>query len=317
MNPLPRKASARHEKIKAMGKLSLYFQLARPFTLLAPLIGFLSAGWVAWLARGLGDLSVREGLSAILLGGLAAAFLNAASNAINQIFDLDIDRINKPDRPLPAGKISLGEAWVFTLVCYVFTFLLAACVNTWFLFIVLVTTVITYAYSGPPFRTKRFGILANVTIAIPRGCLLVVAGWCSIASPVDREPWLLGLVMGLYILGAATTKDFSDMEGDRKYGCMTLPIRYGVRTSAWMISPFFILPFLLLVFFAGTGWLSAEGRWLGLLGILLAIWGTYIAYLILRKPDELTLEANHVSWKHMYLLMLTAQIGMGVAYALS
>ncbi len=300
-----------------MGKSGFYFQLARPFTLLAPLIGFLSAGWVAWLARGLGNLTLGQGICAVLLGGLAAAFLNAASNAINQIFDLEIDRINKPDRPLPSGTINLREAWIFTLVCYVLTFLLAALVNRWFFIIVLFTSLITYAYSGPPFRTKRFGVLANVTIAIPRGCLLVVAGWSSIANPMDREPWLLGLVMGLYILGAATTKDFSDMEGDRKYGCMTLPIRYGVRASAWMISPFFILPFILLAFFAGTGWLSADGRWIGLLGVLLAVWGAYIAYLILRKPDELTLEANHVSWKHMYLLMLAAQVGMGVAYALS
>lgn len=298
-------------------KVKAYVELARPFTLLAPSVGFLSGGVVAWMARRPEGLSGAAATLEVLLGALAAACLNAASNAINQIYDLEIDRINKPDRPLPSGTINLREAWIFTLVCYVLTFLLAALVNRWFFIIVLFTSLITYAYSGPPFRTKRFGILANVTIAIPRGCLLVVAGWSSIANPMDREPWLLGLVMGLYILGAATTKDFSDMEGDRKYGCMTLPIRYGVRASAWMISPFFILPFILLAFFAGTGWLSADGRWIGLLGVLLAVWGAYIAYLILRKPDELTLEANHVSWKHMYLLMLAAQVGMGVAYALS
>ena len=45
-----------------------------------------------------------------------AAVLNAASNAINQIYDLEIDRINKPQRPLPSGRLTMREAWIFTLV---------------------------------------------------------------------------------------------------------------------------------------------------------------------------------------------------------
>ncbi len=188
--------------------------------------------------------------------------------------------------------------------------------NLDFLGIVAVTTFITYAYSGPPFRTKRFGILANVTIAIPRGCLLVVAGWSAVASPADPEPWLLGMVMGLYILGAATTKDFSDMEGDRQYGCITLPIRYGIRASAWMIAPFFVLPFLILAALAGAGQLSGHPLFLIGLGLALSVWGAFIAYLILRRPEDLAVEANHVSWKHMYLLMLVAQVGMAIAYLL-
>ena len=259
---------------------------------------------------------VWQTLLSILLGALAAASLNAASNAINQIYDLEIDRINKPARPLPSGRLSLKQAWNFTLICYALTFFLAFLVNMAFVVIVLLTTLITYAYSGPPFRTKRFGVLANFTIAIPRGCLLVVAGWSAVASPLDLEPWLVGLVMGLYILGAATTKDFSDMEGDRRYGCMTLPIRYGIRASAWMISPFFIIPFLLLAALAWGGTLSANRTLLTSLAVLLSVWGAYIAYLILRRPDELATEANHVSWKHMYLLMLVAQIGIAAAYVL-
>ncbi|NUN95731.1 MAG: UbiA family prenyltransferase [Candidatus Omnitrophica bacterium] len=297
-------------------KVKAYVELARPFTLLAPSVGFLSGGVVAWMARRPEGLSGAAATLEVLLGALAAACLNAASNAINQIYDLEIDRINKPKRPLPSGALSLGEAWVFTVVAYVFTFALAALVNLDFLGIVAVTTFITYAYSGPPFRTKRFGILANVTIAIPRGCLLVVAGWSAVASPADLEPWLLGTVMGLYILGAATTKDFSDMEGDQKYGCITLPIRYGIRASAWMIAPFFVLPFLVLAALAGMGCLSGNPLFLIGLGLALSAWGAFIAYLILRRPEDLAVEANHVSWKHMYLLMLVAQMGMAIAYLL-
>ena len=60
------------------------------------------------------------------------------------------------------------------------------------------------------------------------------------------EPWYIGAIFGLFLLGASTTKDFADMEGDRRGGCRTLPIIYGVKRAAWMISPSFVLPFLLI-----------------------------------------------------------------------
>jgi len=49
----------------------------------------------------------------LLLGVLAAGLLNAAANGLNQICDLENDRINKPSRTLPSGPLTLGEAWTF------------------------------------------------------------------------------------------------------------------------------------------------------------------------------------------------------------
>jgi 4-hydroxybenzoate polyprenyltransferase len=87
---------------------------ARPFTLVAPALGMASGGMTA-----IGAVP-REPWSWWLviypaLGALMAAVLNAASNGLNQIFDLEIERINKPKRPLPSGRLSLGDAWMFTL----------------------------------------------------------------------------------------------------------------------------------------------------------------------------------------------------------
>ena len=73
-------------------------------------------------------------------------------------------------------------------------------------------------------RTKRLGVWANVTIAIPRGTLLKVAGWTLVASAFSAEPWAIGGLFGLFLLGAASTKDFSDADGDRAGGCETLPV---------------------------------------------------------------------------------------------
>jgi len=296
-----------------------YLALARPFTLVAPALGFVSGALTAVGA------APREPWSSTLLvpamiGSAMAAVLNAGNNALNQIYDLDIDRVNKPKRPIPTGRISIAGAWWFSVVTYALALVLAWLVAPggrhecfW---LVAVAVVCTLLYSVPPFRTKRLGIWANVTIAIPRGVLLKVAGWSSVKTIAGIEPWYIGAIFGLFLLGATTTKDFADMEGDRRGGCRTLPIQYGVRRAAWMISPSFVVPFLMIPVGAWAGVLTGNFWLLQLLGCVMTAYGLYVCYLMLRRPEELAIEENHVSWAHMYRMMFVAQVGFALAYLL-
>jgi chlorophyll/bacteriochlorophyll a synthase len=296
-----------------------YVDLARPFTLVAPALGFVSGALTAVGAAPREPWSATL-LVAPLLGSAMAALLNAGNNALNQIYDLDIDRVNKPTRPLPSGRLTIPQVWWFTNISYAVALVLAWLVAPggrhecfW---LVAVAVVCTYLYSVPPFRTKRLGIWANVTIAIPRGTLLKVAGWSSVKTIAGVEPWYIGAIFGLFLLGATTTKDFADMEGDRRGGCRTLPIQYGVRRAAWMISPSFVLPFLMINLGAALHILTGNGVLLQLLGAVMTAYGIYVLYLMLRRPEELAVEANHVSWAHMYRMMFVAQIGFALAYLL-
>ena len=298
-------------------RAALWFELARPFTLVAPALGFASGAVTAAGAFPPEPWST-DLLLYPLLGLIMAAVLNAASNALNQIYDLDIDRVNKPARPLPSGRLSLSSAWGFTVVAYVIAVALAWAVAPggrhecfW---IVVAATLITILYSAPPFRTKRLGIWANVTIAIPRGVLLKVAGWSAVKTVVAIEPWFIGAIFGLFLLGASTTKDFADMPGDARGGCRTLPIIYGVRRAAWMISPSFVVPFLLIAVGTVAGILTGNFWLLILLSAVMTTYGLYVCFLMLRRPEELAVEANHVSWAHMYRMMFVAQIGFALAY---
>ncbi len=300
-----------------MTSASTYLELGRPFTLVAPALGFLSGGLTALGAAPPEPLSMAS-LTYPLIGSLMAAVLNAGNNALNQIYDLEIDRINKPKRPLPSGRVSTSDAWVFAAVTYLFALVLAWVVAPggrhecfW---IVLVAVICTFIYSIPPLRTKRLGIWANVTIAIPRGVLLKVAGWSSVKTIVGIEPWYIGAIFGLFLLGATTTKDFADMEGDRLGGCRTLPIQYGVRRAAWMISPSFVIPFAMINIGSALGILTGNFILLQALGLFMTTYGLYVCYLMLRRPEELAVEENHVSWAHMYRMMFVAQIGFAVAY---
>ena len=307
--------------------LPILLEFSRPFTLVAPALGFASGAATA------AGAAPREHWSAALIlypliGLTMAAMLNAASNALNQIYDLEIDRVNKPKRPLPSGRLSHREAWWFTWITYAIALALA-----WFVqpsdpstvlgagrhecfWIVILATIGTVAYSVPPLRTKRLGMWANITIAIPRGVLLKVAGWSSVKTVFGLEPWYIGAIFGLFLLGASTTKDFADMEGDARGGCRTLPIIYGVRRAAWMISPSFVVPFLMIAVGAWTRVLTGNPVLLQVLSLVMTTYGLYVCYLMLRRPEDLAVEENHVSWAHMYRMMFVAQIGFAIAYLL-
>lgn len=297
----------------------LLLEFSRPFTLVAPALGFASGAATAYGASPRDSWAPAIVLYPII-GLTMAAVLNAASNALNQIYDLDIDRVNKPRRPLPSGRLSMSAAWTFTLAAYAVALMLA-----WFVqpggrhecfWIVMAATVITILYSVPPARTKRLGIWANLTIAVPRGVLLKVAGWSSVKTIAGFEPWYIGAIFGLFLLGASTTKDFADMEGDARGGCRTLPIMYGVRRAAWMISPSFVAPFVMIAIGAWTRVLTGNVLLLLALAFVMTAYGLYVCYLMLRRPEDLAVEENHVSWAHMYRMMFVAQIGFALAYLL-
>ena len=321
-----------------------YLDLARPFTLFPPLLGIISGAVCAWGSVHNPDPTravTPSVLLTVVLGSLCAAFLNAANNSINQIYDLEIDRINKPGRPLVTGEISMKGGWIATWIWYAI-----GIIPTWLvvvyphntlsqklfaplgyhecLFIYFAAFVSTWIYSAPAFgRTKARGIWASITISIPRGCLLKVAGWSMVAHIFYLEPWYIGSIFMFFLLGASSTKDFSDIEGDRAGGCRTLPIEFGVKKAAWMISPFFVLPWILIPIgafvrdpFSKTNHAILTGNpWLlTALGVILIVWGCYTVWLLLRNPDDLARVENHPSWSHMYMMMMAAQIGFALAY---
>jgi 4-hydroxybenzoate polyprenyltransferase len=301
-----------------MSKAKAYLEFARPFTLAPPALGVVSGAVTAWGAGHARPPLGWELALPVLWGALMAAVLNAGNNGLNQIYDVDIDRVNKPKRPLPSGALSLREAWGFTLAAF-----LAAWGLAWLadpngrrecFWIVLFTSLLCWIYSAPPLWTKRRGMWANVTIAIPRGVLLKVAGWSTVKTIVGVEPWYIGAIFGLFLLGAASTKDFADIEGDRQGGCRTLPIEYGVKTAAWIIAPFFVLPFALIPVGVAMGILTGNATLLMILGPLLIAYGLFTVYLLVRRPEDLATTENHPSWTHMYRMMMLAQIGFALAY---
>ena len=296
-----------------MSVLRAFWTFCRPFTLVPPMIGIFSGSLI-----GYGVTRVPFPGAQVTLAVLAAAVLNAASNGFNQICDLENDRINKPHRPLPSGALTVGQAWLFVGGGYVAALVLVSAVNRQTLMLYVAAAVATVLYSAPPVRLKRHPVGSNFIIALVRGELLKVAGWAAVATVLGSiEPWYIGFVYFAFLLGATTTKDFGDIEGDRSAGCITLPVRYGAAWSAHAISPFFILPWLLLAAGAWSGLLSGERAAILALSAIMLVWGSYVIYLMNRDPQRLASEGeNHPSWRHMYWMMMVGHLGLAAAYLL-
>jgi 4-hydroxybenzoate polyprenyltransferase len=296
-----------------MSIVRAFWIFSRPFTLVPPMVGIFSGSLI-----GYGATRVPLPGGHVALAVLAAAALNAASNGLNQICDLENDRINKPHRPLPSGALTARQAWIFVVVAYATALALVMPVNRQTLVIYAAAAVATILYSAPPVRFKRHPLGSNLVIALVRGELLKVAGWAAVATVlVSIEPWYIGFVYFVFLLGATTTKDFADIEGDRAAGCVTLPVRFGAAWSARAISPSFILPWLLLAAGAWSGLLTGDRAAILALSAVMLLWGSYVIYLMNRDPRRLVSEGeNHPSWRHMYWMMMVGHLGLAAAYLL-
>ncbi|MCL5005082.1 MAG: UbiA family prenyltransferase [Acidobacteria bacterium] len=294
-----------------MNSFKLYWNFARPFTLVPPMVGIFSGSLI-----GYGATHARLSPLHILLAVLAAGVLNAASNGLNQICDFKNDCVNKPHRPLPSGRMTRRQAWIFVAVTYCLALGMVAVVNWQTFAIYVVAALATVAYSAPPVRLKRHPVGSNVIISLIRGELLKVAGWAAVATVLNSvEPWYIGFIYLVFLLGATTTKDFADIDGDRAAGCITLPVKYGATWSARAISPSFIVPWLLLPLGLYLKILSGNPTAIIVLSIVMLCWGSYVVYLINDDPRRLVTEGeNHPGWHHMYWMMMVGHLGLATAY---
>jgi len=311
-------------------KVRGYVDLIRPFTLLAPLIGGLCGGLMGWVSlpenAGLHlpfiyinhkfpFLQYHDGFLELLIGASTLAILNAASNALNGVYDADIDKINKPYRPIPAGVITREEgravAWILYLIVLARAFLMQSPYRIFFI-LVFIIALITVAYSVPPIRLKKRLWVSNITIAFARGMLGFVAAWSIFGNPFsEATPWIIGGVMMIFLIGAITSKDFTDIRGDRVYKIRTLPVVYGVHRSAMVSGPFFVMPFVLILVSLMAGLLKIEMFWL----VLLAVWGVITALMMqsVSTREEKTFE-NSIVWVNMYLLLIAMQVFFAATY---
>ena len=176
-----------------------------------------------------------------LLGLVALLLGNGYIVGINQIYDVDIDKVNKPFLPVASGELSVAAAWAF---CAFTAIGGAAIVAT--NFGTLITQLYCFGlflgtiYSVPPLRLKQYALPAFMIIACVRGFLLNFGVYhatrAAIGLPFVWSPAItfITIFVTMFATVIAITKDLPDIEGDLKYDIQTFSTRLGVKTVSFI-----------------------------------------------------------------------------------
>lgn len=207
--------------------MSPYLIIIRPLNVG---ITFVSVVVVLFLAHGDAAAAWRPSL----LAALSAALVCAGANVINDLFDVDIDRVNKPNRPLVTGSLSLRSAriWWLLLSAVGVTFSIPL---GWHCVVIAGLAVIgLYGYS---WRLKSTPLWGNLTVSFFTALAFLYGGLAI--GKVDHALWPAVFAF-LFHFGREILKDVEDMTGDAQQGARTFPLVYGRRTALALTSIVFL-----------------------------------------------------------------------------
>lgn len=211
-------------------RISGFIKISRPLNCLITFISII----IAALVCSSGNLIFFKIISAAFAGALTAA----GGNAINDIFDLEIDKINSSKRPLPAKIITVKEAIIFYIIINIGAIVFSYFAGFASIIIVLSTQIILFLYS---FKLKNIILLGNFTVAFLTGMTFFYGGIIVSNWQFSLIPAGFALLMNLI---REIIKDMEDVKGDSKLGVITFPQKFGFRAAKRTII------ILILVFFA-------------------------------------------------------------------
>jgi geranylgeranylglycerol-phosphate geranylgeranyltransferase len=176
-------------------------------------------------------------LSKIILALCSAAFICAGGNVLNDYFDVDIDKINKPRRPLPSGKIQKNNALIYSVTLLACGFLLAFFISLQAVLLAAIAVVLLVSYNA--YVKRRTGIIGNMLISMT-GALPIAYG--GIATGKIHGILFPTVFAFLLHLGREIIKDIEDVTGDRLAKSCSIPTRFTPQVSYYIgFIPLFFL----------------------------------------------------------------------------
>jgi geranylgeranylglycerol-phosphate geranylgeranyltransferase len=214
-----------------MRKLWYMVLIGRPMNNILTLVSVATAGLLLWDVPPFDDL---------ITAALGAAFICGFGNAINDSLDHVADRINRPERPIPSGRLSVMQGYVSAVVHLAAGLALASMVNATCLVIAASASLLLLGYA---LFGKRLALVANIWVASVSALSFVYAAavgqnweWSQIRLVV------LGAVfVFMFHHGREIVKDIEDKAGDMASGARTLPVVFGAGASKTAAAVIFVL----------------------------------------------------------------------------
>lgn len=191
---------------------------------------------------------------------IATTTITAGGNALNDMCDIEIDRINKPNRPLPSGMINEDSARIFMIAMFVVGNVAGLVLGFWSLFITLfVATPLLFWYAH---RLRHIALVGNIVVAFLSALAFVFAAQAFGSIRLGYVPFVLTFILSVI---REIVKDLEDVNGDEAQDSKTLPVMIG-ETPTRIITGIMILFFLPIVpipYVAGL-----FGKWFFLTGLV-------------------------------------------------
>ncbi len=256
-----------------MNALHTFWRFTRPHTIIGSALSVTSIYVLVLGVTGAADMHVQ-----VLLPSLIAALAcNIFITGLNQWSDVEVDRINKPWLPIPAGLLSRDGAMRIVLISLLIALVVAAYMSMFFVGLVALISFLGWAYSMPPIQFKRHHFGAALAITVVRG-ILVNLGFYShykqqLGGEADLDPiiWPLTVFVALFSIGIAWFKDIPDTKGDAEYRFGTLAVRMGRRAAFRAGIAVVALGYLAVIVAAGLELLPAQGFYLSAFGLPLLL----------------------------------------------
>lgn len=207
----------------------IIWKFSRPHTIIGSVISITTL--YLYAHQSTGEFNVTLLLLSLVVGITCNVFIVG----INQVQDVEIDKINKPYLPIPAGILSLQLAKKIVYRSLFISLGVGLLISPYLFLIVALSTFIGWAYSMPPFYLKKHHVTAALAISIVRGVLLNAGGFLVfnyvlngvVTMPHDIQ--ILTLFVIAFSIVISWFKDLSDMEGDSKFNIKTLALTFSPK----------------------------------------------------------------------------------------
>jgi geranylgeranylglycerol-phosphate geranylgeranyltransferase len=173
----------------------------------------------------------------VLLLLVIVTSITAAGNVINDYSDADIDAVNRPDRPIPSGHVSRRAALWYAALLFLSGIVLSLFTTTLCIAFAVLNSLLLVFYAT---RLKGMPLAGNIAVAYLTGSMFLFGGaFAGYAGFTHLLP--LAVISFLATMARELLKDAEDVEGDSAGGASTLPIRIGVRKTAFCAFAFAVL----------------------------------------------------------------------------
>jgi len=232
-------------------------------------------------------------VSTAVLGFATGFFISGSAMITNEYFDLEVDRVNHPSRPLPSGRVTVKETALLAGLFSVAGLATAALLGPLVLALAMVLLVIGILYN---WKLKETGLPGNMMVASSVG-MTFVCGGVATGHATSGVVWTFAIMAFIFDLAEEIAGGAMDIEGDRKRGARTLALvkgkQFALRVSCVLFASFIglsVLPYL-------AGWLGSS-----YLAIIM-IANLAIAYLAFRLYRSGTPEQGRKRMRQLYLTM--------------